>query len=188
MTRRRSRPFPVSFEEKLILERVRDDDLVVYLDSCACLPLYQQLSRVVGEHNIRTVGGLHESIRVADESATIVIGQCVLDEFRDVSKALSEISRVLVNDGRAVLSGPVSRNGRLEFERRDKAPMVFLSLEDFKTKFSENGLNFFKSHDLTEAIKLEFSKSAHESSALDFESSMDYVLVEATKDSTISRE
>lgn len=185
MTGRRSRPFPVGFEEKLILEKVRNDDRVVYLNSCACLPLYQQLARFVGKHNIRTAGGPHESIGVADEWATIVIGQCVLDEFRNVSKALAEVSRVLVDDGRTVLSGPVSRNGRLEFERRDKPSRAFLPLNDLISKFSENRLSFFQSHDLTQAIRLELARSARESSVLDFESSMDYVLVEATKDSTI---
>lgn len=188
MTSTRSRPFPVGFEEKLILERVRSDDRVVYLDSCACLPLYRQLARVVGEHNIRTAVGPHESIGVANESATIVIGQCVLDEFRNLSKAVSEISRVLVNGGRTVLSGPVSRNGRLEIESQGRPPRLFLSLNGLKASFSEKGLSFLQSHDLTRAIRLELTRSGHESSMLDFESSMDYVLVEATKNPTVPRE
>ena len=188
MTGRRSSPFPVGFEEKLILEKVRNDDRVVYLDSCACLPLYQQLARVIGERNIRTAAGPHESIRVADEWATIIIGQCVLDEFRNVSKALSEISRVLADKGRAVLSGPVSRNRSLELESQDNPPRPFISLNDLKTRFTENGLSFLQSHDLTGEIRSEFARSGRESSVLDFESSMDYVLVEAIKDSTILRE
>jgi hypothetical protein len=143
--------------------------------------LYKQLLRVVGEDNIRTTKGIHESIEVEDEWASLIIGQCVLDELRIVPKASSEISRVLRIGGTALLSGPVSRNGRLKFERQGKPPMVFLSLKEVRTELFQHRLRLLQTHDLTKEVKTALSQRGHGGSILDFEQSMDYVLVKATK-------
>ena len=159
------------------------NDRIVYLNSCACLPLYQQLAGKVGEENIRTTSGLHETIQVEDGWASLVIGQCVLDEFRNVSIALSEISRVLAKSGTAILSGPVSRTSTLRFERQDKPPIEFLSMREIERGLSQHGLRLLETHILTEEIKRELHQSGRTSSKLDFDSSMDYVLVRLARDS-----
>jgi ubiquinone/menaquinone biosynthesis C-methylase UbiE len=144
--------------------------------------MYQQLAKIVGEENIQTTSGLHETIRVEDGWASLVIGQCVLDEFRNVSRAASEISRVLTTGGTAMLSGPVSRTRTLRFERQDKPPIEFLSMREVERNLSQHGLTLLQTHDLTEEIKTELLQSGRGSSVLDFDSSMDYVLVKVAKD------
>ena len=180
MSSQRERAFPVGFEVDLILDRVKSGDRVVYLNSCACLPLYQQLLTVVGEANIRTTGRVHEFIGVEDDWASLVVGQCVLDEFHDLSEGASEISRVLSRGGTALLSGPVSRNQKLKFDRHGKPPQVFFPLREVETALLQHGLRLSQTHKLTEQIKIELSRSERVSS-LDFDSSMDYVLIGATK-------
>jgi hypothetical protein len=172
-----SRPFPVGFESRLILDNVEKNDRIVYLNSCACLPLYQQLAGIVGEENIKTTTGLHETIRVQDGWASLIIGQCVLDEFRNMSTALSEISRVLETGGTAMLSGPVSRTRTLRFERQGKPPIEFLSMREIERGLIQHGLRLLETHNLTTEIKTELRHSSRASSVLDFDSSMDYVLV-----------
>ena len=172
-----NRPFPVGFESRLILDNVEKNDRIVYLNSCACLPLFRRLAGIVGEENIQTTKGLHETIRVQDGWATLVIGQCVLDEFRNMSRALSEISRVLATGGTAILSGPVSRTLTLRFERQDKPPMEIPSIREVERDLSHHRLKLLETHNLTEKIKTELRQSGRTSSVLDFDSSMDYVLV-----------
>lgn len=161
---------------------MKADDHVVYLNTCACLPLYQQIVRIVGEHNLQATTGPHESIDVEDEWATLVIGQCILDEFQNASKSTSEIARVLRNGGRAIVSGPVSRNRRLKFERQGKPAQEFFSLRDVEAELSQHGLRPLVVHNLTENIKTELRRSDRQPSMLDFESLMDYVLIEATRE------
>lgn len=57
--------------------------------------MHGKLLKVVGEEIVRTTVGVHESINVEDDWATLLIGQRILDEFADISKAVSEISGVL---------------------------------------------------------------------------------------------
>ena len=159
------------------------NDRIVYLNSCACLPLYQQLARIVGRENIQTTSGLHETIRVEDGWASLVIGQCVLDEFRNLSRAASEISRVLATGGTAMLSGPVSRTRTLRFERQGKPPIEFLSMREVERNLSQHGLRLLEVHNLTEEIKMELHQSGRANSVLDFDSSMDYLLVRLARDS-----
>jgi hypothetical protein len=144
--------------------------------------LHKQLLGIVGADNIRKTNGTHESIQIEDKWASLLIGQCVLDEFHSVPKALSEISRVLSEGGTAMLSGPVSRKHRLEFERPGRPAMLFLPLKEIETKLSENRLRLLQVHDLTREIKAELRQDGRGSSILDFETAMKYVLVRATKE------
>ena len=94
-----------------------------------------------------------------------------------MSKALSEISRVLAPRGTAILSGPVSRTLTLRFERGDKRPMEILPIREVERDLSQRGLKLLDIHNLTEKIKTELRQSGRTSSVRDFDSSIDYVLV-----------
>ncbi len=178
----RPQGFPVGFETKIILDSVKNDDRIVYLNSCACLPLYDELLKATGEENIRTTGRTHESITVEDDWASLVIGQCILDEFTDASKAVYEISRILRTGGTAILSGPVSRGNRLRFERTPKPPVEVLPFREVVAELNRCGLEVVEVHDLTKQIKTELAQSGREGSKLDFDNSMDYALIKVTKD------
>ena len=183
MTRTTSpKPFPVGFEAKAVLGRVRKGDRIVYLDSCACSPLYGQLASLVGAENIRTSPRAHESIGVEGGWATIIIGECVLDEFLDYSMALSEAARVLVEGGSVLLSGPVSRNGILKF-KTSRGEVDLLTVDDIGRKLSREGLNVIDVVDLTSPAKRDLAGrlNGEGKPVLDLERSMRFVLVEARK-------
>jgi ubiquinone/menaquinone biosynthesis C-methylase UbiE len=144
--------------------------------------LYNELLKVAGRENIRTTGRTHETISVEDDWASLVIGQCILDEFTDASKAVSEISRILRIGGTALLSGPVSRGDRLRFERSGKPPAEILPLREVSAELRYYGLEVSQIDNLTEEIKSELHKSGRKDSKLGFENSMDYLLIRATKE------
>ncbi len=181
MSARQAKGFPVGFETGIILDNVKNGDHIVYLNSCACLPLYRELLNVIGAENLRTTSGIHESINVEDDWATLLIGQCILDEFADISKAASEISRVLKLGGTVILSGPVSRGDRLKFERAGKPPIAVPSLKEVEAELFRYGLKVVHTHNLTSEAKAELRRSGSTSLILDFNSSVNYVLVRATK-------
>jgi hypothetical protein len=181
LSAREGRAFPVGFETAIILDNVKNDDRVVYLNSCACFPLYRELLRVVAEESIRTTSGVHESVNVENDWATLLIGQCILDEFADVSKAASETSRILKVGGTAILSGPVSRGDRLKFERSGKRPIAVPSLKEVEVELSRQGLKTLYIYNLTSEAKAELRRSGSSSSILDFDPSVSYVLVRAVK-------
>ena len=121
---------PSNFEAKLILDEVRDDDRVVYLGTCACTPLARDISRKVrksgglvaagrdetlsnrgASKNASFLTGTHEQVPVEDGWATLVVGECILDEFRNMERAFSQFSRILSPGGRLLASGPVDLRG-----------------------------------------------------------------------------
>ena len=173
--------FPVGFETGIIIDDVKKDERVVYMNSCACLPLYRELLKVTRENNIRTTTGTHESIDVEDDWATLIIGQCVLDEFADVSKAVSEISRVLKHGGRIILTGPVSYSDELRFERVGKPPAIIPSLREIETELLRHALKIENVYNLTSEARAELRRSGGTSRVLDFDPAVNYVLVKIRK-------
>ena len=175
-------PFPVGFETETILGRIRRGDRVVYLNSCACAPLTQQLCSLAGDENVRTTQGIHESIDVENGWATIVIGQCVLDEFLDFSKALSEVARVLRKGGSVLLTGPVSKSGVMKFKSH-RGEVDLLDVGELGRRLSSEGMNVVDAVDLTAHAKKELSGLVGNDGTpvLELERSMRYVLVEAKK-------
>lgn len=175
-------PFPVGFEAETVLGKVKSGERILYLDSCACSPLYKRLASRVGEENIRTTRGTHESIDMEGGWATIVIGQCVLDELLDFSKAFSEAARVLAEGGSVLLSGPVSRSGVLKFKTR-RGEVNLLTVDDISRRLLHEGLSVVDVADLTVPAKNETAccLNAAGQPVLDLERSMRWVLIEARK-------
>jgi hypothetical protein len=66
-------------------------------------------------------------------------------------------------------------------ERQGKPSIEFLSLRELEAAFFQHELRVLQTHVLTNEIKTELQRAGRASSALNFESSLDYVLVRATK-------
>lgn len=175
-------PFPVGFETEDILAKVKAGDNIVYMASCACVPLYGQITALVGAGNVKATRGIHESIDAEGGWATVVIGQCVLDEFLDFSKALTEVARVVRVGGSVLLSGPISRSGTVRF-RSHRGEVDLLPLGDVRTQLSRHGLEITGVVNLTRQAKSELLTrfGVEGKSILDLEQSMEYVLIQARK-------
>ncbi len=145
-------PFPSDYEAPLILREVKNDDRVVYLESCTCLPLVHDiLEKVTGSGELRVAGRNHEDLPIQDGWATLVVGECVLDEFRDSSKAISEFLRILAPRGKLLLSGPV----RLASEKVPKVDskrlgaIETMTLDGVKEQLRENGFGQVEVEDMS---------------------------------------
>lgn len=165
--------FPADYEALLVLEEVRADDKIVYFESCACLPLRDRIAEktrergqlvIIGSRGVKESAaeevecreGTYEKVPVEDNWATLAIGECSLDEFKDSKQAVSELWRILAPGGKILLSGPVGTDD----EVISRASIVeFLTLDKTRELLREAGFVSIKLVDLTPQVLERLARS-----------------------------